>query len=63
MASRTILRMLKFRTRFQGQTVSHMPHWIAVLEGVSAARFDDVDDLFVGGYDFHGFLALFRPWR
>ena len=26
-ASRTILRMLKFLTLFQGQTVSHMPHW------------------------------------
>ena len=26
-ASRTSLRMLKFRTRFHGQTVSHRPHW------------------------------------
>ncbi len=26
-ASRTSLRMLKLRTRFQGQTVSHRPHW------------------------------------
>ena len=24
---RTILRMLNFRTRFQGQTESHSPHW------------------------------------
>jgi hypothetical protein len=29
----------------------------APFEGVSTARFDDIDDLFVGGYRFH-FLPL-----
>ena len=27
LASRMILRMLKFLTLFQGQTTSHLPHW------------------------------------
>jgi hypothetical protein len=31
-ASLTILRMLKFLTLFQGQTVSHNPHWKHLLK-------------------------------
>jgi hypothetical protein len=32
-AWRTILRMLNWRTRFQGQTASHKPHWKHRLKG------------------------------
>ncbi|MCK7471305.1 MAG: hypothetical protein MZU95_11385 [Desulfomicrobium escambiense] len=41
---------------FQGQTVSHIPHWIAVLDGVSAVLFDLIYYLFEGGYSFHDIL-------
>jgi hypothetical protein len=32
----------------------------ASLEGVSTARFDDINDLFVGRYRFHCFSLFFR---
>jgi hypothetical protein len=48
-ACQTILRMLKGRTLFQGQTTSHfnvaLPALVAVLEGLTAGLVDLVDDL------------------
>ncbi|OPY91346.1 MAG: hypothetical protein A4E72_00151 [Syntrophus sp. PtaU1.Bin208] len=58
-ASRTSLRMLKFVTRFQGQTLSHKPHWKQRLKASPPCDFISVIISLKGAIVSTGFLPYF----